>query len=87
MKPIDLKDLTFSQLTDLVVSMGLPPFRAKQIFSWLYRPAIHSFAQMTDLSKELRATLAESLLVQHLHPGSTRGLARRHGKIRFCFRR
>lgn len=60
MKPIDLKDLTFSQLTDLVVSMGLPPFRAKQIFSWLYRPAIHSFAQMTDLSKELRATLAES---------------------------
>ena len=70
MDMIDLKDLTFAQLTDLVVSMGLPTFRAKQIFSWLYRPGIHSFDQMTDLSKELRTTLGEKCSISSFSPAA-----------------
>ena len=70
MTKIDLKDLPFSQLTDFVVSLGLPAFRAKQIFSWLYRPDIDSFEQMTDLSKDLRATLAEKCFISSLIPAT-----------------
>jgi 23S rRNA (adenine2503-C2)-methyltransferase len=40
-------------------TMGLPGFRAKQVFSWLSR-GVRSFEEMTDLSKDLRAKLADS---------------------------
>lgn len=70
MKKIDLKDLTFPQLTDFVVDSGLPAFRAKQLFSWLYRPGIDSFEQMTDLSKDLRATLAQKCIISSLTPAT-----------------
>jgi 23S rRNA (adenine2503-C2)-methyltransferase len=35
------------------------PFRADQVYQALYARGIHDFAGMTDLSKDLRATLAE----------------------------
>lgn len=66
MKKTDLKDFTFTQLTDYIVGLGLPAFRAKQIFSWLYRPEIHNFAQMTDLSKDLRAKMDEQCSISSL---------------------
>ena len=55
---INLKDLTFEELKDFVVSIGEKPFRAKQIFSWLHKP-VKSFDEMTDLSLSLRKKLAE----------------------------
>ena len=63
---LDLKDLTLAQLTDFIKSMGEPEFRARQIFSWLYRPEIRSFTQMTDIAKEFRVRLAEIALISRL---------------------
>jgi 23S rRNA (adenine2503-C2)-methyltransferase len=57
MEKIDLTNLTLSQLTEYVMSLGLPKYRGAQIFAWLYRPHTTDFSQMTDLSKELRAIL------------------------------
>jgi 23S rRNA (adenine2503-C2)-methyltransferase len=68
MEHSDLKDMTLAQLTDFVKTMGLPAFRAQQIFSWLYRPGIDSFEQMTDIKKELRASLAEKAFFSRLEP-------------------
>ncbi len=62
----DLKDFTLEQLTEFVRSLGLPAFRGRQIFSWLYRPGIADFSQMTDLSKELRAELSEKAFFSRL---------------------
>jgi len=42
-----------------VASMGLPKFRARQLHSWIYAKYAASFDEMTDLSAELRAKLAE----------------------------
>ncbi len=53
----DLKNFTLNELTAFAVDHGLPPFRGKQIFSWLYRPGITSFNEMTDLPKALRESL------------------------------
>ena len=58
MKKTDLTDFTLSQLTDFVESLSLPKYRGKQIFAWLYRPHVADFSQMTDLTKDLRETLA-----------------------------
>jgi len=65
---VDLKNLTRDDLAAFAVDHGLPAFRAKQIFSWLYRPGISSFAQMTDLPKELRESLANEAFFSRLSP-------------------
>ncbi len=55
---INLKDLTIEELKQFVAEIGEKPFRAGQIYTWLYR-GVTSFDQMTDLSKNLRDKLAE----------------------------
>lgn len=55
---INLKDLTFEELQNFLVEMGEKPFRAKQIYTWLYR-GVTSFEEMTDISKQLREKLSQ----------------------------
>lgn len=59
---IDLKSMTLEELVGLMKELGQPSFRAKQIFQWLHR-GVTSFDEMTNLSKELRAKLAESCFI------------------------
>ncbi len=54
----DIKSMTESELTSFFKGMGQPGFRARQVFTWLHR-GVRSFEEMTDLSKPLRAQLAE----------------------------
>ena len=58
MQKTDLTNLTLEQLTAFLVGLGLPKYRGIQVFAWIYRPHFTGFSQMTDLSKELRETLA-----------------------------
>jgi 23S rRNA (adenine2503-C2)-methyltransferase len=44
----------------VVRALGEPPYRAKQLYTWLYRRRARSFEEMTDLGKPLRRALAES---------------------------
>ncbi len=55
----DIKCMTRAELTEALLGMGESAFRGKQIFSWLHRGAT-SFDEMSNLSKELRARLAEN---------------------------
>jgi 23S rRNA (adenine2503-C2)-methyltransferase len=59
MNETDLTNLSLPQLTEYILSLGLPKYRGVQVFSWLYRPKVSDFSQMTDLPKELRDTLAD----------------------------
>ncbi len=65
---IDLKNYSQEMLTEYVVGLDMPAFRAKQLFSWLYRPGISDFDQMTDLSKDFRLILADKAVVSRLIP-------------------
>ncbi len=58
MNKIKINDLTKEQLKEWLQTLGEKPFRAKQIFSWIYRGA-ESFEEMTDLSKKLRQELKD----------------------------
>ena len=42
------------------------PFRAKQVFSWIYQKEATTFEQMSDLSKDLRATLEKEFVLDEL---------------------
>lgn len=62
---IDLKDLEYNELEELVKTLGQPKFRAKQIFTWLHR-GVQSLDEMTDLPKTFREQLAKTHFVSKL---------------------
>lgn len=55
----DLRDFTLPELTELIRDFGEPPYRARQIFRWLWRDRIEDFGEMTDLPRSCREALAE----------------------------
>ena len=55
---VDIKSMTLEELAAYFKELGQPPFRAKQVFRWLYR-GVTSFDEMTDLPKALREQLEE----------------------------
>ncbi len=56
-KQPNLYDLTLEELEALLVSWGKPAYRARQIWTWLYRHLATSVDQMTSLPKDLREEL------------------------------
>ena len=62
---IDLKNMTSQQMVRYVKSLQQPSFRAEQIMSWLYKPGIKEFSQMTDLAKEFRALLEQRARISY----------------------
>lgn len=56
---IELVGLNLEELTAYLAEIGEPKFRAKQIYQWVYVHGATDFAQMTNLSKDLRTRLAE----------------------------
>jgi 23S rRNA (adenine2503-C2)-methyltransferase len=51
--------LSLQELEGRVVELGMPKFRAKQVFEWIFAKRASSFEEMTNLSKGDRALLAE----------------------------
>lgn len=45
---------------------GIRPFRAGQVFKWIYIRQTDEFEQMTDLSKDLREKLTDHFFIQRL---------------------
>ncbi len=56
----DLMGLTRDELVREMESLGEKRFRADQIFNWIYFRGVTGFEDMTDISKPLRARLAET---------------------------
>ena len=59
-------NLNLKDLEDYLISKNLKPFRAKQIFKWLYEKRVESFEQMSDISKDLQAQLKDDFLIETL---------------------
>lgn len=55
---IDLKDLSFLELTELLKENNEPAYRAEQIFSWLHQ-GVTDFSEMTNISKKTREKLSQ----------------------------
>jgi 23S rRNA (adenine2503-C2)-methyltransferase len=54
------------QLEDLAVDHGWPAYRGRQLFTWLYAKEAETFAEMSDLPKEVRAILEENYIIRQL---------------------
>ena len=63
---IDLRSLSRSDLELWARDLGLPAFRGRQLFSWLWKPGFQDFSQMTDFPKALREKAAQRCLLINL---------------------
>ncbi len=56
----DIRSLSLEQLQDVIVGLGEPKFRAKQIYEWLWKKGVSTFSEMRNIPKALINKLSEN---------------------------
>ncbi|HPN18794.1 MAG TPA: 23S rRNA (adenine(2503)-C(2))-methyltransferase RlmN, partial [Chitinophagales bacterium] len=62
----DIRTLSKEQLITQLEQLGEKPFRAKQIYEWLWQKSAVDFDDMTNLSKELREKLKAHFVIHSI---------------------
>ncbi|MBS1945598.1 MAG: 23S rRNA (adenine(2503)-C(2))-methyltransferase RlmN [Bacteroidetes bacterium] len=65
-KPIDLRELTKEEVAALVAELGEKPYRAKQVWEWLWKLHAPSIEAMANLPKAMREALAGRAVLRPL---------------------
>ena len=66
MQQLNLKNLSLQEMEDLVSSLEEKPYRARQIYEWVFQNDVSSIGEMTNLSKNLRNQLSELSYISRL---------------------
>ncbi|MCK7483433.1 MAG: hypothetical protein M0C28_45150 [Candidatus Moduliflexus flocculans] len=82
--PFDIRDLTLEELRAELAAMDERPFRAAQIFDWLYKKKAARFEDFTSLPKSLREKLAARFSLGALEPADRSASA--DGTVKYLFR-
>ena len=82
--PINLIGMNRAELTATLETLDEPRFRADQLFKWIYGRGATEFDQMTNLSKTLRAKLADRYVVAR--PQISQDLASKDGTHKWLLR-
>ncbi len=64
----DIKSMTPSEVSELMVSLGDKKFRAKQIYQWMHQKLVASYDEMTNVPAALRQKLAAEYPLTVLEP-------------------
>lgn len=68
----ELTGMTYSELAEWVTAeMGMKPYRAGQLFTWIHQKRVGSFQKMTDISMEARRLLETMATLTVLEPDAT----------------
>src|SRR5919198_246356 len=54
----DIAEMELAELEQALETLGRPRFHGRQLFQWIHKRGITDFGEMTDLGRDLRATLA-----------------------------
>jgi 23S rRNA (adenine2503-C2)-methyltransferase len=85
---LNLIGLTRTELTEAVAKLGVPErqqrMRVGQLWRWLYNRGAASFAEMSDLGKELRLRLAEGCSIER--PNISQTLHSTDGTMKWLLR-
>ncbi|NGM23865.1 23S rRNA (adenine(2503)-C(2))-methyltransferase RlmN [Roseomonas stagni] len=80
----DLVGLSREELAAEMVAIGEKPFRAKQLWHWIYHQGVTDFARMPSIAKPMQAKLAERFVVGR--PGVTTEQTSTDGTRKWLFR-
>ena len=61
-----IKNFLFYQIEDTIKEIGYEKFRAKQIFSWLYKKRVNSFSEMKNLPVKMLKNLEQIFSLENL---------------------
>jgi 23S rRNA (adenine2503-C2)-methyltransferase len=62
----DIRKLSLDELRTFFVDRGDKPFRAQQVYEWLWKKSAKDFDQMSNLSVQTRALLKEYFTINHI---------------------
>src|SRR5689334_644601 len=62
----DIRKLKLDELKDFFVQHGEKPFRAQQVYEWLWNKSAKDFDQMTNISVGLRDMLKTHFAINHI---------------------
>ncbi|MBX2947042.1 MAG: 23S rRNA (adenine(2503)-C(2))-methyltransferase RlmN [Cyclobacteriaceae bacterium] len=62
----DVRKLTLDELKNFFVRHGEKPFRAQQVYEWLWKKSAKDFDQMTNLSLSTRELLKQNFSINHI---------------------
>lgn len=85
MDKTDIKSMYFDELSESLKSLGLPSFRAKQVWQWLHQKGAGSFDEMTNLSKQLRDTLSDKYIIKFCEV-ERKSVSALDGTVKYLFR-
>ena len=68
--------LSRAELSETLAALGVPPaqikMRVQQLWHWMYVRGVQTFAEMTSVSKDLRAELEKHVTVDRPEGGTVR---------------
>jgi len=62
----DIKNMTPEEIENFISGLGKQKYRARQLMKWIYQSGATDFSSMTDLSRDLRAELADKARISSL---------------------
>ena len=83
--PVSIIDMTLPELITCMENIGQKKFRAGQIYEWIHIKNVASYDEMTNLSRELRAKLADTYPL-HLPVRETVQISKVDGTRKYLFR-
>jgi 23S rRNA (adenine2503-C2)-methyltransferase len=78
-----IKDLRLREFETYLEEHGQPPYRARQVWQWLYQKRASSFAEMTNIGASLRRQLDEDFALSRLQV--VRRAESHDGTVKFLF--
>jgi 23S rRNA (adenine2503-C2)-methyltransferase len=79
----DIRSLSFPEIENFFREKNEKPFRARQVYEWIWKKACRSFDEMTNLSRENRQLLEEHFCFPVLH--EEKELSDPDGTVKFTF--
>jgi 23S rRNA (adenine2503-C2)-methyltransferase len=80
----NIRQMNLADVEQYFETLGEKKFRARQVWEWLWQKHAHSFADMTNLSKELRQKLGENFVLPALTIDATQKST--DGTVKFRFK-
>ena len=81
----DICELNIGELTELILKLGEPKFRARQLYEWLHKHKVKSFDDMKNLPQRLKDRLSEEYRICVMEPVDIM-VSRLDGTRKYVFR-
>ena len=63
----DIRNFSLGELEKKFQVLGIPAYRARQVFEWLYKKGVEDFSLMKNLSQDLKETLSKYYVIGDIH--------------------